>query len=61
MKRLLALCLCLVGLTARPEARAEGNLELTVKPGSALKLDLSAVRLQDRSRTARPSADYRDR
>ena len=42
MKRLLALCLCLVGLTARPEARDEGNLELTIAPGSALKLDLSA-------------------
>jgi hypothetical protein len=42
MTKLLVLCLCLVGLTARPEVRDEGNLELTLTPGSALKLDLSA-------------------
>ncbi|HLW53195.1 MAG TPA: hypothetical protein VKW06_10165 [Candidatus Angelobacter sp.] len=42
MTRLLVLCLCLVGLNSQPEVRDEGNLELTITPGTALKLDLSA-------------------
>lgn len=42
MKRLLALCICLAALTARPQVRDEGNLELTLPQGSALHLDLSA-------------------
>lgn len=42
MKKLLALSLCLFALAAYPEAADEGNLELTLTPGTALKLDLSA-------------------
>jgi hypothetical protein len=42
MKKLLALCLCLVSLTSRPQTREENSLELTLNPGSALTLDLSA-------------------
>ena len=42
MNKLLVLSLLFLGLTARPEVRDEGNLELSLTPGSALKLDLSA-------------------
>ena len=42
MKKLLALCLCLVGLTVLPQSRDDSSLELTLNPGSSLTLDLSA-------------------
>jgi hypothetical protein len=61
MKRLLALSICLAALTAHPQTRDEGNLELSLPKGSALRLDLSAgdyrIQAGDQDRlfiTARP-------